>query len=292
MHGVAETTSAITIVNALPTGIGSAIGIDLRVRAEVDLHPAGSHGKWDVRMADAARTPVVIAALTEALRRFAPGSSGTGELVLSSDIPPARGLKSSSAVSSAVVLAVARATDFEVGALDVARISAAVSRGAGVSATGALDDALAGLSTGLVVTDNRKEELLTTYPIPSNLGVALYISPTIHRSSPAWAPAFLAESERGREAVNRAIAGDWVAAMRANTELVEQVIGYDYTEVRTALGRCGAVASGVSGMGPALAAIGPHDRLADIVEVLPGSSEHRRTVSFTSRATISGGTTR
>lgn len=273
----------MTIVNALPTGIGSAVGIDLRARAEVELHPAGSHGKWEVRVAEAARTPLVITSLTEALRRFAPGSSGTGELSLHSDIPPARGLKSSSAVSTAVVLAVARATDAEVAALDVARLSAAVSRSAGVSATGALDDALAGLSPGVVVTDNRSEELLKSYPIGSELGVALYISPAMHRPSPEWREAFRAEADRGRSAVAHALEGDWAGAMTENTELVERVVGADYTGIREELRRRGAIASGVSGMGPAFASIGPHPLLPRILEALPGSYGERRTVAFSTR---------
>lgn len=292
MHGVAETTAAVTIVNALPTGIGAAVGIDLRARAEVELRPAGSSGKWDVRVAESARTPLVIGALTEALRRFAPDSSGTGELTLRSDIPPARGLKSSSAVSSAVVLAVARATDAVVSPLDVARVSAAVSRSARVSATGALDDALAGLSSGVVVTDNRREELLTSYAIAPELGVALYISPATHRPSPEWLAQFRAASEPGRSAVEHALTGDWAAAMRENTELVERVIGYDYGALRAELHRCGATASGVSGMGPSLAAIGPVDRMPAILAAMPETPGGLRPVAFSRRTAFSEGGSR
>ncbi|MGI0155689.1 MAG: shikimate kinase [Thermoplasmata archaeon] len=289
MHGVAETTAALTIVNVLPTGIGSAVGIDLKARAEVELHPAGSHGKWSVHVAPADRTPLIIASLAEALRQFAPGSSGTGELTLRSAIPPARGLKSSSAVSSAVVLAVARATDAPVGPMQVARLSAAVSRSVGVSATGALDDALAGLSTGVVVTDNRRDELLASYPLTSGLAAAIYIGPVTHRPSPEWVAAFGAEAARGRSAVDLAIAGEWAAAMEANSELVERVIGYDYSGLRAELHRRGAVASGVSGMGPALAAVAPPDRLSEILRAFPGDAADRRTLSFSEVSAFDGG---
>ena len=280
MHGVGETTAAITVVNALPTGIGSAIGIDIKARAEIDLHPSGSHGKWDVKIAERARSPLVISSLTEALRRFAPGSSGTGELTLHSEIPLARGLKSSSAVSSAVVLAVARATDAEVLPIDVARISATVSTSIGLSATGALDDALAGLSTGVVVTDNRRGELLKSYPTESKLGVVLYIPNVAHAPSPAWVSAFAAEEATSRVAVDAALRGDWVAAMGENTQLVERVLQYEYGPLRAELLRRGAIASGVSGMGPALAAVAPRGRLREVAEAFPGTPETRRTVTF------------
>ena len=282
MHGIGETTAAITIVNALPTGIGSAVGIDLRVHAEVELHPAGSHGKWDVRMAELARTPLVIASLTEALQRFAPGSSGRGELKLRSEIPAARGLKSSSAVSAAVILAVARATGTEVASIDIGRLSASVARSIGVSATGALDDALAALSAGVVVTDNRRGELLRSYPTAPHFGVALYIPDVAHRPSPEWAAAFAAEEARGRAAVEAVVSGDWVKAMEANTLLVERVMGLDYGPLRAELSRRGAIASGVSGMGPALAAVAPKDRLPDVIAAFPGITDRRRTVSFSS----------
>jgi len=37
MHGVGEATAAITVVNALSTGIGCAIGIELAVRASAEI---------------------------------------------------------------------------------------------------------------------------------------------------------------------------------------------------------------------------------------------------------------
>jgi shikimate kinase len=288
VHGVGESTAAITIVNALPTGIGAAIGIDLRARAEVELHPAGSNGKWDVTVAEEARSPLVITALSEALNHLAPGSSGTGRLSLHSDIPVSRGLKSSSAVSSAIVLAVARATDASLDPIDVARLSAKISKSAGVSATGALDDALAGLSQGIVVTDNLHGELLRSYAPDPELGVALYVPPNSHRPSPEWAAAFATERARGRVAVDAALAGNWATAMRSNTELVERVIGYDYAPVRSELLRRGAIATGVSGMGPSLAAVAPRRLLDELLTVLPGTLAERRALSFSIPRPIPG----
>jgi shikimate kinase len=282
VRGTAETTGAITIVNALPTGVGAAIGVDLRVRAEVELHPAGSHGKWDLDVPEPARTPLVIGSLTEALNRFAPGSSGTGIVRLHSQIPPSQGLKSSSAVSSAVILAVARATDAPFEALDVARLSAAVSRDVGVSATGALDDALAGLSSGVVVTDNHAEQVVAQYPIPPELEVAVYLPAGTHPPAPDLWPRFRAEAESGRSAGDLARRGAWAEAIRTNTELVERVVGYDYSELRERLRNHGAIACGVSGLGPALAAIGPRERVPELLEAFPSHSGARHRLAFTS----------
>ncbi|MGA9839589.1 MAG: shikimate kinase [Thermoplasmata archaeon] len=282
MHGVGTSNAAITIVNALPTGIGSAAGIDLAARAVVDLHPSGSSGKWDVRMDEAARTPLVVAALTDALRRFAPGSSGTAELTVRSEIPVARGLKSSSAVSSAIVLAVAHATDSACTLLDAGRLSARVARAAGLSATGALDDALAGLSSGVVVTDNTKGELIASFALPADLEVALLVPRATHRPSSEWAGVFRAERAAGEVPVGVALRGDWAAAMNANTELVERVMRYDYSALRSTLLRNGALASGVSGMGPALATVAARSRLDGLIESIPEMLGERRRVRLSS----------
>ena len=281
MKGTGEATAAITIVNALSAGVGSAVGIDLAVRADIELHPAGSNGKWDVSVPEAARTPLVIGSLTQALQRCAPGSSGTGALTIVSEIPAARGLKSSSAVSVAIVLAVARATDASVDLLEVARLSASISRTAGVSATGALDDAMASLTPEIVVTDNHEETVLARHPVPADLGVALYVPPGTHRPSPELLPAFRAESANGRAAAEKAARGDWAGAMGENTELVERVIGYDYGALRAQLRDRGAIASGVSGLGPAFAAIGPRSRISELVDALPSLNGTRRAVEFT-----------
>ncbi len=276
MRGVGTATGAISIVNALPTGVGSAVGIDLLARAELDLHPAGSSEKWDVRIADEARSPLVIESLTQALRRFAPGTSGRGELTVRSTVPIGRGLKSSSAVSSAVVLAAARATETPVTAVEVARISAQASIVAGVSATGAFDDALAGLSVGIVVTDNARAELLRSIPLDGGLGVAIYVPPQTHPPSPGMKAEFEKEAVASSRAVRAAIDGDWTIAMDQNSRLVERVMGYDYTAAREALRATGAVASGVSGLGPTLAAFAPTTQLREVAAQLPGTSgEHR-----------------
>ena len=284
MRGVGEATGAITIVNALPTGVGAAIGIALGAGAEVELHPAGSRGRWDVQLAPEARTPLVIASLDVALNRYAPGSAGTASVSLTCEIPTGRGLKSSSAVSSALIGAVAQATDAAPPPLEVALLSAEASKAAGVSATGALDDALAGLSHGVVVTDNRSGSVLAAYDLPPDLGVALLVPRSTHRPSPEWATAFARRAESGRIAVESALRRDWVSAMRANTAIVEEVVGYDYATLHDELERRGAVASGVSGMGPAVAAIAATASLREVAATFPKSLGEVRTAPFSSPA--------
>ncbi len=283
MRGVGTATGAISIVNALPTGVGAAVGVDLPVRAELELHPSGSSEKWDVQIADDSRSPLVIEALTQALRRLAPGTSGHGTLSIRSTVPIGRGLKSSSAVSSAVVLAVARAVETPVTAVDVARLSAQASIVAGVSATGAFDDALAGLEGGGVVTDNRRDVCLRRLELRAGLGAVLWIPEGSHPRAPSLVRAFGRRRGLARRAVDAAMDGDWPEAMALNSRLVEEVMGYRYDGLHRAAKAAGAIASGVSGLGPAFAAVAPLARLPRLRRALPSLGGRRRTVGLLSR---------
>jgi shikimate kinase len=68
--------------------------------------------------------------------------------------------------------------------------------------------------------------------------------------------------------------------MRRNTELVESVVGYPYAELRDRLRRAGALASGVSGMGPALASIAEASDAIRVLEAMPADAGERRIVAF------------
>ena len=283
MHGIGRASSAITIVNALPTGVGCALGIELYVEAEVTLRTAspGTAPTYEPLRTEAKwRTPLVEATVRAAMKAFAPPGPWITELELRSEIPEARGLKSSSAVASSIALAIAAAAGQRPNPLDVARLSAQVSRASGVSATGALDDALAGVSEGFVVTDNLRGEVLRTGPADSTWAAALFVPETRHDASPRWASAFRAEAEEGRRAVAAAVGGDWWTAMELNSALVERTMGYDYRKLRARLGLAGALGTGVSGLGPALAAIGPEARIQELREVLPASGGERRVVAI------------
>lgn len=280
MIGAARTTGAISITNALPAGLGCAIGIDLPVEARVRLTRGGTAPEPTIEILEEARTPLVEAALRDAISAYFPETHAVATLVLRSDIPPARGLKSSSAVSTAILLATARAAGRDPDALEIARRSAAVGVRCGVSATGALDDALAGLVPGFVLADNLRGEVLRRWNVEPELGVALYVPSLPHPPSPDMRAAFAGERPRGELAARAAYEGDWARAMQLNSEIVERTMGYRYEGLRRRLEAKGAVASGVSGLGPALAVIAPTASLAVLVHEFPADDAWRSVVSF------------
>ena len=290
MHGVGTATSAITFVNALPTGIGAAAGVDLKVRVEVTIDRDASGGRSITIRPGSSDTPVVRTTLRESLEQAGLAERRGVEVSIDSEIPPAAGLKSSSAVASAVARAVDDAVGLSPAPEEVARRTAGASRRAGVSATGAFDDALAGLTGGVVVTDNSSDRILRIHPLPPHLGVVLWIPPGRHPPSPGEAARFRAPDPRAQRAVDSALGGQLWEAMRANTELVESLMGYDYAELRDRLSLHGALAAGTSGLGPALAVIGPSEQLSRLAQELPASSGERRITSFTSHPSAKEGT--
>jgi len=276
MRGVGQATAAVTIVNALPTGTGAAAGILLPAHAELLLEaPAAGPGEGPRVVPPESDTPVVRASYVAAMRRLAPHEGRHGVLTIRSEIPVAVGLKSSSAVASAVALAVARATGTELTGFGAAAISAEAGRAAGVSATGAFDDALAGAVGGAVVTDNVHDRLLLRRAIDPGLEVALWVPPGTHPPARDVRERFAAVGDRARGPVDAALAGDLWTALELNSEIVEQVLGYPYRELRLRLRTLGAVASGATGLGPAFAAVAPRAHIGPISAELarrPGRS--------------------
>ena len=84
----------------------------------------------------------------------------------------------------------------------------------------------------------------------------------------------------GEQAARAALDGNWPRAMQLNSELVERTMGYSYRPLRERLLREGAIACGVSGLGPTLAAVAPTAKLAHLLAELPQDRADRRPISF------------
>lgn len=270
MRGVGTARGAVTIVNALPLGVGAALGIGLEVSAEVAVEPS-VRGSEEITVSPrGSATPVVLAAARAAVAKYLPERPVSVDLRVSSAIPPSQGLKSSSAVASAVAGAVARAAGAPAPALEVARLSAEVGRRSGVSATGAFDDALAGLERGVVVTDNHDDRLLARFEVADDLLAVVWVPKGRHPPAPSLREAFSGRTVEAQAVVDLALSGAWPEAMERNSALVEQVLGYPYAGLRSACRQAGALAAGVSGLGPAFAVLTAPAAAPAIVDRLGG----------------------
>jgi shikimate kinase len=273
VRGVGTAHAAITIVNALPAGIGCAVGITLPVIAEVRMEPSPT-AQWTVD--GELDNRLIRESLASAVDRLGGGRQYAVELRLRSEIPPSKGLKSSSAVPVAIARAIADALGESISPMTVAQLAADVGWAAGLSATGAFDDALAGAAGGFVVTDNTRRIVRRHERPPGSWGAVLWIPPGSHRPSPEWQDAFARDVADVEAAVNDSLSGAYLRAMGRNTRRVERVMGYEYAAIHASLRTAGALASGVTGMGPAVAAVVERDEHQRVLDALPPSSGERR----------------
>jgi shikimate kinase len=277
MRGVGSATAAITVVNALFTGVGAAAAVDLRMTAEVELEPGAPA---NLTVAPECDSPLARATLADACRRYGGSDRFGARLQLTSAIPVSKGLKSSSAVGIAVGRAVCHALGVPASPEALAKGSADVAQAIGLSATGAFDDAMASAAGGVVVTENTARTVLARGVFPDDSSVLVWPGAGTHAPSPHWHDRFRAAAVAARPAIGSAGRGDWVAAMESNSELVESIVGYDYAEVRRKLRVAGAVGSGVSGLGPALATVVPRENLALVRRSHPAGADQLLALEF------------
>jgi len=278
VNGTGTAWGAISFVNALPTGVGSAAAIRLRVEASVQL-VRGAGPRTPV-LPSGIDTPVVRTSLREAVLRFLPAEWRVAALDLRSEIPSGRGLKSSSAVPVAIGRAVASAAGRSLTPGEAANFSADVSSLTGLSATGAFDDATASAMGGATVVETTERRMLRHDELSAGWQVVLWIPRTEHRPSSEWRDAFRARASEGRSIARSAESGRYLVALERNSDLVESVLGLDYRRLRADLRAAGALGAGISGMGPTLAVIVPPDRAEEVRRRLPTGNADARLVEL------------
>lgn len=246
MIGYASANGAATILNAVATWKGSAFGIELRTYAEVELNHSGCI-KGDVPGVD---TRLIEHCVELVLKHF--GYDYGATVRTRSDIPVASGLKSSSTAANAVILACLDALDEEMDLISSSKIGVAAARDVGVTITGALDDALASMLGGLVMTDNREMRLIKRVEFSRDVLILvpdrkLYSAATDIKRSQAIAP--LAEV-----AFDLAMRGDYGRAMTLNGFAYCAALGLSTEPLFKAL-EAGAEGVTLSGTGPSYAAL-------------------------------------
>jgi shikimate kinase len=271
MKAQATCYGAGTIVNAIATGKGAAFGLALRATATAMATP-----KADgviVHSSPGIDPALAIGCAKRVLRRSR-RQAGL-EVTIDSEIPVSRGLKSSSAVANAVVLASARALDVPFGPLQIINIGVDAALEARVTITGAFDDACASFFGGVVVTDNKARKLEKVDVLPPDLRAVLHVPRRIITKASLRGTDFSSIRTEVEEAYRLALRGEYLHALEANSAAYAPVLGVDETPARRARA-AGALAAGVSGTGPAIVALVRPAQVDAVVRVLQdGESEVR-----------------
>jgi shikimate kinase len=239
MHG------AVSVVNAVANGHGSALGISLEVVADLSIS-AGKGVYLQSKQGEKLLNTLVRRALPKTILL-----DHAVRIEIKSEIPVGFGLKSSSAVSSAVALAIQKFLSEEIDDAKVLNLSADASIDAGVSLTGAFDDSAACYFGGFVVTDNFSRKLIRREPASENLSAIILLPARVSRGN--LFNLYLAPEIFGL-AFKMASEGDYWKAMKLNGMAVGALLGNDYTPVISAI-KEHALSAGISGNGPSVVAI-------------------------------------
>ncbi|WP_246988107.1 shikimate kinase [Halorientalis marina] len=251
MDGRAVAPAAGTVLNALATGTGSAFAIDAYTEATVELD-AGGEVTGEITGAPDADTHLIERCVESVVERFGDGQGG--HVRTESEVPMASGLKSSSAAANATVLATldALGTADEISREDACRIGVDAARDAGVTITGAFDDASASMLGGVTVTDNTEDELLARDEV--DWDVLVWTPPERSFSADADVERCKRVAPMADLVAELALDGAYGRAMTVNGLAYCAALGFPTDPLIEAMDRVAGVS--LSGTGPSFTAVG------------------------------------
>jgi len=251
--GQAVAHGAVTILNAFATGKGAAMGIGLWTRARVTLQGGGGAFFGIVASDPQGSSKLAVRVVEKVLERYGYGGKLHGEVVTSSSIPTAVGLKSSSAAANAVALATSSALGHEPDDDVLVEIGVEASLECGVSLTGAYDDSFASWHGGAVLTDNDRRKVEKVLKVPENIRIIILVPPRQTLTGSLDRRRFVPVKRISELAYIEAGNGHVWDALTLNGLAFSAVLGEDPRPALSAI-EAGALGAGLSGKGPAVVA--------------------------------------
>ena len=239
---------AVSLVNAIATGNGAAVGIDtfvkttLEVKEGTGIYITSDNKTISSRLINKVIQNSVPKKQLEKTRL---------ELDFQSNIPTGYGLKSSSAISTAVSMVCSKAFQRKFTDKKILKIGVESSIQTKVSLTGAYDDACACYYGGFNVTNNYKRSLVLRRPAPSNLQAIIFLPKSRKRGNLKKLKNFKPAFEKAWELAKN---GDYWNASILNGIATSSILNSN-PELIFKLIEKGAVGATISGNGPSIMAI-------------------------------------
>ena len=251
----AQTFGAISIVNAIASGKGATASVRLTTEAEVEVED--SPGEWEVTVnGKRSESRLAVETVRRAIKIAGKDPDAyCGAVSTSSSVPIGVGLKTSSASSTAVALGAFAALGQK--AFDPKKVmdcSVEASLASGASITGALADAAACVLGGLNMTDNLGRKVVSSKLFDKKLKVVIVVPKTKSRREsvdPEFIRRFASLTNLFFE---MSLKGDYWRAMVLNGMAYSSILKYDPYPALLAVEH-GALGAGLSGTGPAVAAV-------------------------------------
>jgi shikimate kinase len=256
LTGRAEAVShgAATIINAIATGKGAAIGVDLWTKATVTItDEAGQvdvtiHSDYSENHALTQKTVKRILSYFDLEQQFG------AKVETYSNIPVARGMKSSSAAANAIALATTAALERRLDDVILVNLGVDAALDAKVTITGAFDDACASYFGGVVITDNIERKIVKRFALTETPAVLFYVPAEKTYTVSSNVKRMKSMASVVKAVYTEALNGNYWAALTLNGLIYSSALGFDTSPVVDAF-TAGALASGLSGTGPAVSAI-------------------------------------
>jgi shikimate kinase len=256
LTGRAEAVShgAATIINAIATGKGAAIGVDLWTKAtvtitdEVGQVDVTIHSDYSENYALTQKTVKRILSYFDLEQQFG------AKVETYSNIPVARGMKSSSAAANAIALATTAALERRLDDVTLVNLGVDAALDAKVTITGAFDDACASYFGGVVITDNIERKIVKRFALTETPAVLFYVPAEKTYTVSSNVKRMKSMASVVKAVYTEALNGNYWAALTLNGLIYSSALGFDTSPVVDAF-TAGALASGLSGTGPAVSAI-------------------------------------
>ena len=261
MIGNGVSHGAITVINAMPCGIGSTIGVMLRTESRFD--PTGEERIVNISNDPSENTKMARICVSETFKRIGMEEPDGWRLDISSEIPVSRGLKSSSSACNAIIRSVLDSENVQMDVADRIRLGVDCARKAKVTVTGSFDDACGCDLGGLVITDNEHDTLLLHENIEEYDVLIHAPKEKIRKTSLPLDKLKSISSEI--EGLIEIAKTDPLKAMTENGRLIASVSDIDDSISKLALEN-GALGAGVSGSGPAIAIVLEKGKAKDFIQ--------------------------
>lgn len=266
MKKIVRSPGSATIVNAIATGSGSAFGINLDIVAEVRSTSYGIKCSPDLDIDTSLMELCAKNVFNYYQINFEDNKGDLRsvedvigiEISTKSDLPPASGLSSSSALSNAVTLATSEliVDEFDkkpMDDLEIVNLAIDSSLEAGVTITGAFDDATASYFGGVTVTDNINREIIIKEKM-DNHKLLIYMPNIDSMTANSDVKRMKLLAPLVEMAFEKASQKEYYTALNLNGILYSNALDFD-TKIAIDALSAGAIASGLSGTGSAYVAI-------------------------------------